>query len=90
MLVAAPSSDPKTETDIDTGASIDLKAIRSPRWVRVFGAFSALFFAAFVVLHLLGGGLRHHSLPDVGSSRAPPDPAEVRSADDARRDPAQP
>jgi hypothetical protein len=90
MLVATSSSDPKTRTEIDTGASTDPKAIRAPRWVRVFGAFSALFFAAFVVLHLLGGGLRHHSLPDVSSPRAPPDPAELRSADDARRDPARP
>lgn len=88
--VAAPSSDPKTGTDIDTSPSTDPRATRAPRWVRVFGAVAALFFAVFVVLHLLGGGLRHHGLPDAPSHRTPIGGAEVRSAEGARGDPARP
>jgi hypothetical protein len=33
---------------------------RTPRWVKAFGVATLLALAAFVALHLAGGGLRHH------------------------------
>jgi ABC-type transporter Mla subunit MlaD len=33
---------------------------RRPRWVNVFGIIVIVVVVLFVVLHIAGGGLRHH------------------------------
>ena len=36
----------------------------TPRWVKVFGSVAVIALVVFAVVHLAGGGFRHH-----GSSR---------------------
>jgi hypothetical protein len=90
LRMRIPRSDIKTETDVTTGPGPDRGSVRAPRWVRVFGALAALFFAVFVVLHLLGGGLSHHRLPGAGRPRASPADSEMHHDDGPRRVAAQP
>jgi len=33
----------------------------TPRWVKILGIISAALAAAFVAIHLAGGGFHHHS-----------------------------
>ena len=33
---------------------------KTPRWVKVSGALAIALIVAFAVLHLAGGGFRHH------------------------------
>jgi len=77
--MAIPPANTQGQTDADAGASPDSRSLSAPRWVRVFGAFAALFFAVFVLLHLLGGGLRHHTLSGMGGNRASSAGAEVHA-----------
>lgn len=34
----------------------------TPRWVKLFAGTGLALLAVFVAVHLLGGGLHHHSL----------------------------
>ena len=43
---------------------------KAPRWVKVWGALAVVLIVAFAVLHLAGGGFRHHHFPTGGA--APP------------------
>jgi hypothetical protein len=36
---------------------------KTPRWVKVLGGIALVLVVAFAVLHLAGGGFRHHGLP---------------------------
>jgi hypothetical protein len=36
----------------------------APRWVKVAGLAAALFVALFAIMHIAGGGFRHHGAPD--------------------------
>ena len=79
-----------TEPDLDPELGTNRGAVRAPRWVRVLSALAALFLALFALLHLLGGGVRHHGLPGVGSNRASPVAAEPLPVDGAARAAARP
>lgn len=46
----------------DHGTSRPAADRSTPRWVKVFAAAALALLAAFVVVHLLGGGLHHHGL----------------------------
>jgi hypothetical protein len=69
---------------MDAGTGTNRRSLPTPRWVRLFAIFAAFFFAVFVVLHLVGGGLGHHGLSGVGSNRASP-AAKMHAVDGARR-----
>ena len=43
----------------DDGAAEPEKA---PRWVKVFGIVAAILVAAFLAVHIAGGGLGHHGM----------------------------
>jgi hypothetical protein len=40
-----------------------------PRWVKVLGVLAVVLMVAFGVLHLAGGGFRHHHFPAGGPAR---------------------
>ena len=42
---------------------------KTPRWVKVSGILAVIVIAAFAVLHLAGGGFRHHHLPVNGTTQ---------------------
>ena len=35
---------------------------KAPRWVKVFGIVAAVLVAAFLAVHIAGGGLGHHGM----------------------------
>jgi hypothetical protein len=48
----------------------------APRWVKVSGVLAVAFVVVFAVIHLAGGGFRHHA--PLGAHDAPPVPgAEI-------------
>jgi hypothetical protein len=40
----------------------------APRWVKIAGLAAALFVALFAIMHIAGGGFRHHG----GTDESPP------------------
>jgi len=42
---------------------------KTPRWVKVSGALAVVLIVAFAILHLAGGGFRHHHLPVSGAAQ---------------------
>jgi hypothetical protein len=56
-----PSEDPSDfSKDPPAGHERD---VATPRWVKIFGIVALVFVAAFVILHLAGGGFRGHGSP---------------------------
>jgi len=39
---------------------------QTPRWVKIGGALALVLVVAFALLHLAGGGFRHHHFPSGG------------------------
>jgi hypothetical protein len=45
----------------DTGMRPDYESPSTPRWVKAFGLIALVLILAFVIAHLAGGGLGHHT-----------------------------
>jgi hypothetical protein len=43
---------------------------RTPRWVKIGGALALVLVVAFAILHLAGGGFRHHDVPSGGQTQS--------------------
>jgi hypothetical protein len=44
----------------------------TPRWVKLGGTLAVVLVVAFAVLHLAGGGFRHHHLPSARPTQTRP------------------
>ena len=42
---------------------------KTPRWVKVSGVVAVVLIVAFAVLHLAGGGFRHHHFPGASTTQ---------------------
>jgi hypothetical protein len=49
------------DTGDDTGRRPDYESPSTPRWVKVFGLIALVLILVFVIVHLAGGGLGHHT-----------------------------
>ena len=45
---------------------------QTPRWVKIGGALAVVLVVAFAVLHLAGGGFRHHHFPSGAPTQTKP------------------